>query len=108
MTPKIDSVSSTVASSLATPVKSAASAPAAATSVATQTPAAPVDKVSITGDAVRLQQLDRSTVAESREPPVDNKRVASLRSAIASGRYQVDTKTLATKLSNMEEDLSST
>ncbi|MDR3415001.1 MAG: flagellar biosynthesis anti-sigma factor FlgM [Nevskia sp.] len=112
MTPKIDSLG-TAAAGLSNPVKSSgpAAGTTATTSVATSSPAAPaaptppVDKVSLTGDAVRLQQLDRSTAGSSSEPQVDSKRVSSLRSAIASGRYKVDAKAVASKLTRMEWDL---
>jgi len=74
----------------------------ASTAVASSGAPTPVDKVSLTGNAVRMQQLAQA-VAET--PEIDTKRVASTRSAIASGSYQVDSKSVAAKLTRMDWEL---
>jgi len=107
---KLDSVGSVAVGAGNAPVKPATAAPVsgagASSSAAEPTaPTPPVDKVSLTGDAVRLQQLDRSAASLGKDPPVDGKRVASLRSAIASGRYKVDAEAVAAKMSRLEGDL---
>lgn len=100
MTSKIDSMS-TVAIGLASGAKSVSDR-AATASVASTQPAPPVDKVSLTGDAVRMQQLDKSMAAV---PHVDSGRVASVKAAIATGRYQVDARAVAAKLSRSEWEM---
>lgn len=100
MTSKIDSLG-TVAIGLASGAKSVSEKPATA-AVASAQPTPPVDKVSLTGDAVRMQQLDRVMAAV---PQVDSGRVATVKAAIATGRYQVDTRTVAAKLSRFEWEM---
>lgn len=100
MTSKIDSVSPSLVS-LAGAAKAGADK-AAGGAVASGTPAAPVDKVSLTGDAVRLQQLSQ---AASDGPSVDTRKVNATRSAIASGTYRVDARSVAAKLSRMDWEL---
>ena len=100
MTSKIDSLG-TVAIGLASGAKAASEKPATA-AIASAQPAPPVDKVSLTGDAVRMQQMDKSMAAV---PQVDSARVATVKAAIASGRYQVDARTVAAKLSRFEWEM---
>lgn len=102
MTGKIDSLG-TVAVGLGSTGKAAADRPAAS-GVASAAPAAPADKVSLTGDAVRMQQLEKA-VAEG--PQIDSARVAATKAAIASGRYKVDARTVAAKLTRFEGELKS-
>jgi negative regulator of flagellin synthesis FlgM len=100
MTSKIDSMSPTLVS-LGGATKAGADK-ASGSAVASGAPAAPVDKVSLTGNAVRLQQLSQ---AASEAPVVDTKKVNATRSAIASGTYRVDSKSVAAKLSRMDWEL---
>ncbi len=100
MTSKIDSVGS-MAVSLGSAGKVAADRPAS-TAVASAAPAAPADKVSLTGDAVRMQQLDK---AVNEGPKVDSARVSSIKRAVASGRYQVNAEKVAAKLTRFEWDM---
>ena len=100
MTSKIDSLG-TVAVGLGAAGKAAADRPATA-AVASTAPAAPVDRVSLTGDAVRMQQLDKAVV---QAPKVDAARVAGIKAALAGGRYQVDAKNVAAKLSRFEWEM---
>jgi negative regulator of flagellin synthesis FlgM len=100
MTTKIDSLG-TVAVSLGSTGK-ATGERSAATGVASTAPAAPADKVSLTGEAVRMQQLDQ---AVNDGPQVDSKRVAAVKSALANGSYQVNAQTVAAKLSRFEWDM---
>jgi flagellar biosynthesis anti-sigma factor FlgM len=100
MTSKIDSLG-TVTVGLGATGKAAADRPAAA-AVTSTAPTPAVDRVSLTGDAVRMQQLDKA-VAEA--PKVDSARVASAKAAIAGGRYQVDAKSVAAKLSRFEWEM---
>ena len=100
MTSKIDSLAPAVIN-LGSAAKTAADK-TAATAVASGTPPAPVDKVSLTGNAVRMQQLAK---AAAEAPVVDAKRVNATRSAIASGNYRIDAKSIAAKLSRMDWEL---
>jgi len=74
----------------------------ASSAVASSGAPAPADKVSLTGNGVRMQQLAQA-VAET--PEIDTKRVASTRSAIASGSYRVDSQSVAAKLTRMDWEL---
>jgi negative regulator of flagellin synthesis FlgM len=100
MTSKIDSMS-TVAVGLAGGAKAVSDKPATA-AVASAQPAPPVDKVSLTGDAMRMQQLDKSMATG---PEVDSGRVTSVKAAIAAGRYSIDARTVAAKLSRLEWEM---
>ncbi len=100
MTSKIDSLGGAAVVAATTPKLVGDKAVAAA--VTSAAPAAPVDKVSLTGDGVRLQQLNQSV---ANAPVVDSKRVAAAKSAIAGGSYRVDSKTIAGKLTRMEWEL---
>lgn len=100
MTNKIDSLG-TVIISLGSAGKAAAGQ-SASTAVASAAPAAPADKLSLTGTAVRMQQLAETV---SNGPQVDTKRVATLKSAVASGNYKVDARSVASKLSRFEWEM---
>jgi negative regulator of flagellin synthesis FlgM len=100
MTSKIDSLGSVVIS-LGSAAKASAGQPAS-TAVASAAPAAPTDKVSLTGAAVRMQQL---TETAGDGPQVDAQRVAALKSAIANGSYKVDAGSVASKLSRFEWEM---
>jgi negative regulator of flagellin synthesis FlgM len=100
MTSKIDSLG-TVVISLGSAGKASAGQ-SASTAVASAAPAAPTDKVSLTGAAVRMQQL---TETAGDGPQVDTKRVAALKSAIANGSYKVDSGSVASKLSRFEWEM---
>jgi negative regulator of flagellin synthesis FlgM len=100
MTSKIDSLGAAAIGAASAPKP--AGDKAATNSVASAAPAPPVDKVSLTGEAVRLQQLDKAAASA---PVIDSKRVAATKSAVNSGSYRVDSKTVASKLSRMEWEL---
>jgi len=57
------------------------------------------DTVHLTGDAMQLQDLDKSM---SRTPSVDVKKVAELRHSIASGQYKINDRSVAAKLLNTD------
>jgi negative regulator of flagellin synthesis FlgM len=104
MTAKIDSAAApTVATASA--VRQAAEAPVTAGIASAAAPAA-VDRVSLTGDAMRMQQLEKA-ISESGGSEIDAARVAQLRNAIAGGTYRVNAKSVAVKLGRMEWDLGS-
>jgi negative regulator of flagellin synthesis FlgM len=100
MTSKIDSLSPALVG-LGAATKAGADK-ATATAVASGAPAAPVDRVSLTGNALRLQQLAQ---AATDAPAVDTKKVNATRSAIASGSYKVNSKSVAAKLSRLDWEL---
>jgi len=102
MTTKITSASSSAIGSLSAP-KAGAVRPTPGGSASASGPAA-ADKVSLTGDAVRMQQLEKS-LSESPDNQVDLNRVAAAKAAIANGTYKVDSKAVAAKLSRMESAL---
>ena len=62
----------------------------------------PVDKLSLTGDAQRLQQLEKSIAAI---PVADHARVARTKQAIADGSYKPDAKAIAARLARTEWEL---
>lgn len=100
MTNKIDSLG-TVAVGIGATGKAAADRPSTA-AVSGSAPAPAVDRVSLTGDAVRMQQLEK---AAAQAPKVDMARVASTKAAIAGGRYQVDARSVASKLARFEWEM---
>lgn len=102
MTSKIDSLSPALVN-LGAAAKAGADKPTT-TAVSSGAPAAPVDKVSLTGNALRLQQLAKSAADG---PEVDAKKVSSTRSAIASGSYRVNSRSIAAKLARMDWELGS-
>ena len=60
------------------------------------------DEVLITGDSLRLREIEATLTEES---SVDQTRVETLRKAIANGQYQVDAARIATKLLDFENAL---
>lgn len=60
------------------------------------------DEVLITGDSLRLREIETTLTGES---SVDQTRVEMLRKAIDSGQYQVDAARVATKMLDFENDL---
>lgn len=60
------------------------------------------DTVSLTDTAARLQKLE-NTIAKL--PVVDTQRVESLRSAIASGEYEVNPEGIAEKMLGFDADM---
>ena len=104
MTSKISSLGDSPGSAaigLGGAVKAAADKLAAG-NIASSGPAAPVDKVSLTGDAVRMQQLDKAATAA---PVVDGKKVAAIKTALAGGSYRVNSHATAGKLARMDWEL---
>lgn len=106
MTSKIDSLGSSVVVSLGSAAKTAAAGQATtgAGAVAGTAPAAATDTVSLTGEAQRMQQLSE---AAGDGPQVDSARVAAVKSAIANGSYQVNSASVAAKLSRFEWEMRS-
>jgi len=60
------------------------------------------DKVSLTGEARQLQELETRLASE---PVVDSQRVAAVRSAIGNGTFTVNPERIAEKLMSLEEAL---
>jgi len=61
------------------------------------------DRVSLTGTAQRMQQLEQGLEAH---PEVNEERVAEIRQAIENGTLKIDAKRIATGVLNMERLLS--
>ena len=83
------------------PSKIAADRPAGA-DTASAGPAAAVDKVSLTGDALRMQQLVKTATSG---PVVDSARVNAAKAAIAGGRYKIDSRSVAAKMQRFEWEM---
>ena len=64
-------------------------------------PVGEVDQVRLTPGSMSLRQLETAR----QEPPVDEAKVAALRSAIADGSYRPDAGRIARKLSDFEHAL---
>lgn len=62
------------------------------------------DSVSLTGNAVELQQFEKNLGAI---PNTDRGRVDRLREAVNNGSYTVDSKSVAAKLARLEYSLGS-
>lgn len=60
------------------------------------------DKVTLTGDAERLRHLEE---AVNQTSGVDSKKVESIRTAIAEGKFEIDSEKIATKLLDLEQQL---
>ncbi len=71
----------------------------AATAAAAPTTAASGEAVYLSDEAQKLKQISDSL---RDQPTVNTARVAELKSAIADGSYQVDSKRVASKLLNFE------
>ncbi len=63
------------------------------------------DKVSLTGNASRLQELEREL--QSR-PVVDGQRVDAVRTAIENGTFEVNPERIAEKMMSLEQALTDT
>ncbi|GMQ89057.1 MAG: hypothetical protein BMS9Abin09_0503 [Gammaproteobacteria bacterium] len=60
------------------------------------------DRVSLTGEARQLQDLEARLASE---PVVDSQRVEAVRSAVENGTYTVNPERIAEKLMSLEEAL---
>ena len=60
------------------------------------------DKVSLTGDASRLQELERQLQSQ---PVVDSQRVDAVRSAVENGTFEVNPERIADKMMSLEQAL---
>lgn len=65
---------------------------------------AAADKVSLTSTAARLKDIEQRLANQT---GVDEKRVNAMRTAIDSGRYEVDADRVADKMLNFENSLRS-
>lgn len=109
MSSKINSVALSAVSTVSA-IKTVSSSSSSASgntssgSTTSRTPTQAVDRVSLTSDAVRLQQLDRATSLNS-SADVDVKRVAAVRAAIQNGTYKIDPQAIASKMLSFESAL---
>ena len=101
MTSKIDAASAPAIKSASA---GAALAPQAGAIATTVSATVAVDKVSLSGDAMRMQQIDKA-VAQEPADGIDATRVANVRSALAAGTYKVDSNRVADKLARLEWDM---
>ncbi|PWV63325.1 flagellar biosynthesis anti-sigma factor FlgM [Plasticicumulans acidivorans] len=62
------------------------------------------DAVSLTAGTRQLRDVERQLTQE--EPAFDAKRVEALKQAVASGEYRVDSRRVAARLLDFENDLS--
>jgi negative regulator of flagellin synthesis FlgM len=60
------------------------------------------DKVSLTGDASRLRELERGLESQ---PVVDSQRVDAVRSAVENGTFEVNPDRIAEKMMSLEQAL---
>ncbi len=60
------------------------------------------DRVSLTGDASRLQELERELGSQ---PVVDSQRVDAVRSAVENGTFEVNPERIAEKMMSLEQAL---
>lgn len=67
------------------------------------TPVAPVDRVSLTGEAEGLKVMGRQLGAAP--AGIDLVKVNALKAAIAEGRYPVDAQAIATRMLELEQVL---
>lgn len=103
MTALIDSATTSTITTASVARPAAAPANASAPS---NSPAPAVDRVSLTGDALRMQQVEKA-LGETGSTEVDGARVARIRDAIANGTYRIDAQRIAAKMSRMDADLAS-
>lgn len=101
MTTKIDVYQANIPRPVSTsPVRpAAAGAASASTQVAATTRN---DRVQLTGDAVQLQQFQKTLNAI---PTTDRARVDKIRQSVADGSYQVNPQAIAAKLTSVESSL---
>jgi negative regulator of flagellin synthesis FlgM len=62
----------------------------------------PADRVTLTNDAEQLRRLDEAVSGTS---GVDAQKVATIKTAIAEGKFEVDADKIATKLLELEQQL---
>jgi negative regulator of flagellin synthesis FlgM len=60
------------------------------------------DKVSLTGDASRLQELERQLASR---PVVDSQHVDAVRGAVENGTFEVNPERIAEKMMSLEQAL---
>ena len=63
------------------------------------------DRVSLTGEARRLQELETRLASK---PVVDSQRVAAVRSAVEDGTFTVNPERIADKMMSLEQALTDT
>ncbi len=85
------------------PAPRASGRPSEGTARSTATPRD--DSLSLTGNARMATDILQAAVAA---PAVDSSRVASVRNALDSGQYHVDSESVATHLMRLEWELSTT
>jgi negative regulator of flagellin synthesis FlgM len=68
-------------------------------------PAAGSDRVSLTGEARQLKELEGQLASQ---PVVDSQRVESVRSAVENGTFTVNPERIAEKLISLEQALTDT
>lgn len=102
MSTKIESSSPYAHASAASAARPNGAKAAASEAAATPPAARTEDTVRLTGDAMQMQELERSL---AKTAAVDVKRVDEVRRAIAEGRYQVDPERIAAKLLQSERSL---
>lgn len=83
-----------------TPTRSAAGGPAERSATKGAAPSGNDAKVTLTEAGQKLAQLSSEAAAGA---PIDEARVASLRAALAEGRYQPDPMSIATALLRFEQ-----
>ncbi|MCK9192890.1 MAG: flagellar biosynthesis anti-sigma factor FlgM [Nevskia sp.] len=109
MTTKIDAYQANVPRPISTanaPTRTTLST--AATGNSSSAPVSAVsqnDRVQLTGDAVQLQQFEKTLSAI---PSTDRSRVDSIRQSLANGTFQTDPQAIASKLLRFEGELSQT
>ena len=60
------------------------------------------DRVSLTGDASRLQEVERQLESQ---PVVDSQRVNAVRGAVENGTFEVNPERIAEKMMSLEQAL---
>jgi len=73
-----------------------------ASSESTGSSASSSDKVSLTGEASKLQALERELASK---PVVDGQRVDTVRSAVDNGTFEVNPERIAEKMMSLEQAL---
>lgn len=83
-----------------TPVEKSGKTGANAPSDTSQPAAEAADRVSLTGDAQRLRELEASI---ANQPVVDNQRVNTVRDAVENGTFTVNAERIAEKIMSLEQ-----
>lgn len=63
------------------------------------------DRISLTGEALRLRELETQLASQ---PAVDSQRVEAVRSAVENGTFTVNPERIAEKLISLEQALTDT